>query len=220
MPGVLRPSLREISSIQTWMYCFLAYVAILAPDQGTRDRLAYARLLLREAQRHSSNGWLDYDRVFRQQAVVDHNMPWNTLHPGIQAATMFGGSQGPGTFCTLCREPDHFKETCALAYFQQPPTQARTGVDNPSSSTRPRGQLRRRSEQETLNLVCRSWNKGNCSYPNSCRYRHICSTCYQGHRARDCPSNSEARGAGPRAVKDSASRLAAPTDRPRTTAQN
>ena len=33
--------------------------------------LAYARLLVREAQRHGGRGWLDYDRIFHQQAALD-----------------------------------------------------------------------------------------------------------------------------------------------------
>ena len=165
LPGVLRPSLREVSSLQTWMYCFLAYTAIRAPDQDTRDRLAYARLLIREAQRHGSTGWLDYDRVFRQQVAFDDSMRWNTLHPGIQAATLFGRAQGPGTFCTLCREPDHGKESCALTYFQQPSSLAAPTPVSTGPSQRPRGLPRRRSERDrfgtaaicapgTVALVC------------------------------------------------------------------
>ena len=36
--------------------------------------LAYARLMVREAQRHGGLGWLDYDRVFRQQAALDPSL--------------------------------------------------------------------------------------------------------------------------------------------------
>ena len=90
LPGMLRPRLREVTSLPSWIYCFLTYIAIRANDQGVRDMLAYAHLMVREAQRHGGSGWLDYDRVFRQQAALDPSLRWNTLHPGIQAATLVG----------------------------------------------------------------------------------------------------------------------------------
>lgn len=43
-----------------------------APDQTTRDMLAYGQLIVWEAQRHGGGGWLDYDRVFRQHREPDH----------------------------------------------------------------------------------------------------------------------------------------------------
>lgn len=104
LPGALKPHWREVSTLPSWLYCFLAYVAILAPDRGKRDMLAYARLIIREAQRHGGMGWLDYDRIFRQQAAA---IRWNTLHPAIQGSTMVGQAPRPNTFCTLCHEVDH-----------------------------------------------------------------------------------------------------------------
>lgn len=64
-------------------------------------------MIIRESKLHGGNSWLDYDRVFRQQAAIDQTLLWSTLHPGIQAATLVGRSTGPATFCTLSREPDH-----------------------------------------------------------------------------------------------------------------
>ena len=119
LPGVLRPRLREVNTLATWIYCFLAYVAIRSPDPHVRDWLAYARLVVREAQRHGGNGFLDYDRVFRQQAALDQTIQWNCLHPGIQAATLVGRPSGVSTFCTFCREPDHASDRCALAYSRR-----------------------------------------------------------------------------------------------------
>ena len=36
LPGVLRPHLREVNTLATWIYCFLAYVAIRSPDPYVR----------------------------------------------------------------------------------------------------------------------------------------------------------------------------------------
>ena len=45
LPGMLRPRLREVTSLPSWIYYFLAYIAIRATDQVVRDMLAYARLM-------------------------------------------------------------------------------------------------------------------------------------------------------------------------------
>ena len=47
LPGMLRPRLREVTSLPSWIYYFLAYIAIRATDQVVRDMLAYARLMVR-----------------------------------------------------------------------------------------------------------------------------------------------------------------------------
>ena len=96
-------------------------MAVLTPDPATRDQLAYARLIIREALRHGGQGWLDYDRAFRQQVAADPSMRWNTLLPGLQAATILGRGGGQGlAFCTLCRGSDHTRSQCALLYLQPP----------------------------------------------------------------------------------------------------
>ena len=60
VPGMTRPRLCDVTTLPTWIHCFLAYVALRTRDPRTCDMLAYARLLIREAQRHPGNGWLDY----------------------------------------------------------------------------------------------------------------------------------------------------------------
>ena len=47
LPGMLRPRLREVTSLPSWIYYFLAYIAIRATDLVVRDMLAYARLMVR-----------------------------------------------------------------------------------------------------------------------------------------------------------------------------
>lgn len=173
--GASRPRLREITSLSTWTYCFLGYMAIRTTDPITRDHLAYARLVVREALRHGGAGWLDYDRAFRQQAAADQSLRWNTIIPGLQASTMLGHGDNHGAqFCTLCREVDHTRANCALLCLQPPPQR--------TSSAPPR----RRPDN-----VCTSWNRGACLFPGICTYRHVCATCFLQHRAKDCPRTPE-----------------------------
>ena len=56
-PAHLRPRLREVPSLSSWVYCFCAYIAVLTPDARTRELLAYCRLIIREALRHRGMGW-------------------------------------------------------------------------------------------------------------------------------------------------------------------
>ena len=178
MLGSMRPRLRDITSLPTWCYCFLGYMAIRTSDPVTRDQLTYARLLIREARRHGGTGWLAYDRAFRQQAAADPTQRWNTLIPGLQASTILGQrTAGQGLFCTLCREVDHSRAQCALACLEPPTT---TSGAQPTRSSRPYNTRRR------LDNICISWNKGNCIFPGQCSYRHVCATCQLPHKARDC----------------------------------
>ena len=144
LAGVARPRLRDVSSLTTWCYCFLAYIAMRTTDPTTRDQLAYARLIIREALRHGGAGWLDYDRAFRQQAAVDPSLRWNTLLPGLLASMMLGRGTGQGAlFCTLCRDVDHTRAQYALLCMHPPTTRTST-----ATSPVPR----RRSDN-----ICMSW---------------------------------------------------------------
>ena len=56
--------------------------------------------------------------------------------------------------------------------------------DVPSGSSEPSG-------SSTSRIVCRSWNRGQCSAPGAaCRFAHRCSRCSGVHRASSCPGLS------------------------------
>ena len=184
LPASSRPRLREVTSLPSWMYCFLTYLSVLTTDPVVRDCLTYARLVIREALRHGDRGWLDYDRLFRQQAALNPATAWNTVHTPLLASTVLGQwPAGVGQCCTVttvCHGFDHTQAQCALQFVQQPVRQDLT--------TRPADG---RMSQE----VCASWNGGQCAFPPSaCPRRHVCATCGSvQHRARDCwdtPANS------------------------------
>ena len=84
-PAAFHPRLREVPSLNSWMYCFATYMAVLTTDARTRELLAYCRLIIREATSHTGNGWQEYDRTFRRQAAIGipffqratgHNVDW------------------------------------------------------------------------------------------------------------------------------------------------
>ena len=182
---------REITSLTTWVNCFLAYCAIGTSDMQTRDRLTYARLVIREALQYGGNGWAEYDRVFRQQTAIDPSLPWNNLDPSLVASTFLGSQTERMAFCQFCREVDHNWEECALRSIRDPLSMSNTtpipGPSDPQSEGRQRRRQAIRPRPETLDRICVSWNKGRCAYPGSCTFRHRCATCRQpGHMARDC----------------------------------
>ena len=119
LPVSSRLRIREVTSLPSWVCCFLIYIAVGTADPVARQRLTYAILLIREALHHGGQGWLEYDRLFRQQAAIDPTFPWNLIHPGLQATTMLGQSARPGTFCSICRETDHSAPQCAMAQLQR-----------------------------------------------------------------------------------------------------
>ena len=125
--GATRARLCEIYSLSTWCYCFLGYTAIIFSDLTTRDQLAYAHLIIREALLWWAR--LDYDTAFRLQAAADPYLCWNTLlHAApLQASTILGHNLGQGAiFCTLCWEVYHTRAQCALLYLQPPTMRAPT----------------------------------------------------------------------------------------------
>ncbi len=173
LPVSSRPRVREVTTLPSWVCCFLTYLAVQTSDQVTRDRATYGLLIVREAMRHGGQGWLDYDRLFRQQAALNPIMQWNTVHPELQATTILSQRTSAGLFCTLCQECDHNSQQCAMSQLQSPVVRAA-----PVSS---------RQSGRSMGRICSSWNDGACIYPRSCSFRHICSNCFNAsHRAKDC----------------------------------
>ena len=190
LPPHLKTQLREIPSPTSWAICFLTYAAVRTQNMATQHQLAYARLILPEALRHGGNGWLEYNRTFRKQAAINPAIAWNALEPALHSSVILGQRSSAGTFCTLCKGTDHAPAHCTLAPLQLPmQTQSTQFKQRPTPVRRP----------ESLLHICVSWNKGYCTYPGMCTYKHICATCQEAHKARDCvltPEDSEYKRAG------------------------
>ena len=65
------PRLHEVSSLSSRIYCFLAYVVVVTSNQSIRDRLIYARLVVRKTLQHRGRVWLDYDCLFHLQVTLN-----------------------------------------------------------------------------------------------------------------------------------------------------
>lgn len=183
IPVSSRPRVREVSSLPSWVVCFMTFLAVGTTDPVTRERLAYAVLIVREAMRHGGLGWLEYDRLFRQQAALNPSLVWNTIHPSLQATTILSQRQEgslSGTACSICMECDHVAAQCAMAQLQQQIIRSQ--------------QPRVSSASGSSYKICSSWNEGACSHPGVCSFRHVCSNCYHpSHPARLCRLPQRAR---------------------------
>ena len=182
--------MREVSSALAWAGYFLTFAAVKTTDRATRDLLTYRQLVLREVQRHSGPGWLEYDRIFQQHAALNPSTQWSELNLSLHASTILSFRSGPSLGCGLCHEPDHASGDCAMkALFPQSVVSAIVSGHPPVPIRQlpAGGPIRRISRPETLERICMSWNWGRCTFPQ-CNFRHICATCKKrGYRAKDCP---------------------------------
>ena len=201
--GILQVSarlrVREVSTLSAWLCCFLSFLAVGTTDIVTRERLAYAILIIRESLQHGGSGWLEYDRLFRQQAALDPTLQWNMIHSGLQATTVMAQHRWSGTICSICHDCDHSAQSCALAQLQQ---QSTARAQQSTSRAQPSRQGPR--------PICNSWNAGACIYPGSCTYGHLCSKCSAtNHPACECRQPPRARS-GPAAGTRSSAVTAPP----------
>lgn len=206
-PQTIKPPLREVQSLTSWVCCMATYFAVLAAAGELRpDHLAYLRLIVHEATKYKGDGWRAYDATFRQNmAAGAPGLEWSRIDAGLHAIS-FQSMRAPTPLvcCPLCLEPDHTAQDCALqsassssvvrTLRERPGLQAhrharaggtRTGF-NASPYSRPPP-------------LCHSWNAGACSRePGACRYDHICAKCIKtgnrrSHKAVDCKAPTSGR---------------------------
>ena len=99
MPGVMRPRLWEVVLLPTWLYSYMAYVAMRTPDPLTREMLAYARLIIRGPSTTADRlGW---------SMIMSSSSKWSwTHHKGGMSFTPGSRQQrwrgrGPGWVALL-----------------------------------------------------------------------------------------------------------------------
>ena len=98
--------LREVTDPLTWVYCYLSFMAVLSPDAQVCDLVAYAQIIIQLAWSHGGNGWLAYDRRFRQQLAAGTPLKWNEINPSLLSATVLGAPPFPsGHNCPLWTTP-------------------------------------------------------------------------------------------------------------------
>ena len=181
---------RPVTSIIEWGQCFTQYIAILtqAKPERTTDLLGYQHLILQAHLEYDGDGWMVYDRRFRQIAATLPGTPWARRDGDLWNATL--GSSPRKPYCRHCFGSTHTSEQCCGA----PDTATKGRALNIPSSD-----LRGRSPYGLLDSVsgskpgwtarpmstprygrpklCWQWNRGQCIHP-ACQYIHACWSCY------------------------------------------
>ena len=193
-----RPKQREVASILSWVSAFATYIAVVAEAHPGRvkDMLAYMRIIVKEAGRSNNKGWLNYNRIFRQNAVSDPTLNWVRLDSSLHSSYCIPG-EGLRVACPHCNEYDHSAEECAMSQSclnavkalsssgSLQPSMGGSSQHSPSFSHSSSARFPKKSIPRNRK-ICLSWNNGKCILPGSCEYSHICATCHKAHRARDC----------------------------------
>ncbi len=128
---------------------------------------------------------------FRQQAATDAECDWSKLNSSLYPVTFMAQANGRWKCCPHCIEPDHTGDECALSprprqdHLQRPlglglPAQGiGEGRGEPKSEFRVSGRppRSRAARQGSARMVCYSFNDGECRFPGTCRYLHVCQRC-------------------------------------------
>ena len=152
---------QPVTSIVEWAQCFSNYIALVAQTQLQRvsDLLGYQHLILEAHLQYEGDGWVAYNRHFRQIAATypevlraRRNMDlWNIAFAGHQCKP----------YCQHCFGSTHFSEECSGT------------PDTAGAPTREKGTG---SSKLRTKRICRDWNffpQPHCPYPG-CRFTHIC----------------------------------------------
>ena len=196
------PGLQEIGgerALLTWVSSFATYVAILAGSHPGRvaDMLAYMRLIVREASKFGGMGWLTYDAVFRRNQEGS-SAPWNYLDASLHQVYIANQRERVTAPCQHCQEIDHSTAECAVASILAKPVNRGTDHRGSAGPERPSRKGKRPSPYTRQRPVCGSWNAGNCSFPGTCVFAHVCSNCYGPHQASSCRERPQTSSGGPR----------------------
>ena len=141
---------------------------------------------------HAGEGWMGYDRRFRQIAATKPNVVWAQIDAALWNLAFSGKARA--VRCKFCFSLSHISAQCNLApdHWLPPsgthPQQQLSTLPNASYTRQPR---RRR--------ICMLYNNEptpGCSFPD-CRFEHVCCLCADNphtidkdHKAVMCPRRS------------------------------
>lgn len=159
---------RHISTILEWIQCFTTYMSVVIASQPERsqDLLDYQSLIIEAKMQYDGNGWLSYDRRFRQNAAASPDQKWSQMDITLWNMAFAGAARADR--CKLCFMLSHKSEECALSVSQQKQGPQQAGKQVPYS-------------QQLGIPICRDWNftpSANCSF-QGCKFLHACVYCSQ-----------------------------------------
>ena len=106
MLGPTRPRLREVTTLPTWCYCFLGYMAMCTTDPQTRNQMAYACL---EPPATTTGP----PRNVSRGSSVQRRPPANVCISWNKGACVFPGECFYRHVCATCQSPAHKARDCS-----------------------------------------------------------------------------------------------------------
>ncbi len=157
---------REVPDILSWLHSFCSYAAILSEKfpSKTKELWTYQALMISEARRCGSRGWLLYDASasFRQQISAYNKVDFSKINQSLYSTTFLAyGSRGQ--CCQSCMASDHVQEECAL--YQRKSTPGKQSMSEAGREARLRKWDNRRDRGSRVKLPCYVWNNGRCMHP-------------------------------------------------------
>ena len=153
--------------------------------------LEYQTLIVEARMEYEGDGWLGYDRRFRQNAAASSDICWSKIDPTLWNKAFAG--QAKASRCKHCFSLTHSAEECDWA---PTPSANKAPVTNRYVSA-PRARPAK---------VCYEWNHNpspTSPFPG-CRYQHICWYCSSDpqvtdkeHKAMHCPRRRRRRSRPP-----------------------
>ena len=163
------------------------YVSIVAEVHPERvsDMLAYLRLIVREACKFGSNGWLTYDSVFRRNHEGKVAL-WNYIDASLHQVFIANQSPRVTVHCKHCCEIDQPSSNCAMVAVLPKSSESATGSQYTSTGREHPYKGKRPAPYPRQRPICSSWNNGICQFPGKCSYAHVCGNCYSPHPVSAC----------------------------------
>ena len=161
---------------------------------------AYTNTIIQAHLQFQGEGWRVNDRAFRIQAASYKSTNWKGVDPSLYARFVSSLTRH-SAICQFCCSSSHSSASCPWGVDELPQRDSVT-ISSPGPARNPYTPNRAQPP------VCLSWNSGACRFLDTCRFHHVCATCYSpGHRYTEC-RRMQSRQRGPPAL------LPHPTKRP------
>ena len=188
-----KPRRQTISNILEWVKCFSAYIAVVSSKQPDRvpDLLGYMTLIIESHMEHAGEGWMGYDRRFRQIAATKPNMVWAQIDTTLWNLAFSGKARA--VRCKFCFSLSHVSAQCNLApdHGLLP-----SGTNQQQPPTQPNAPYTRQPQCRRICMLYNNEPSPGCSFPD-CKFEHVCCLCAddphtsnKDHKAVMCPHYS------------------------------
>lgn len=105
----------QVKNILEWLQCYRMYIAVVAVKYPQRlpDMLAYQVLIIEAHMEYEDDGWLGYDRRFRQRAAAMPDAVWARIECTLWNIAFAGKARAAR--CKDCFSLTHPAEDCEWA---------------------------------------------------------------------------------------------------------